>query len=176
MVALARRSPRARLYSLVPRSSQCPSIRRRSLVFALSQAASHSRICASSGRIAYLSKSKWMSFRSGTAPNSRGAGRLPMGPASPARLADVGPSGRVAGRAEDMLVDGYAAVAPVDGGGDAMIVTGLLAQPKTTIATATTITLTSPCLMIGAPFRYRRGRHHPRLTLSRSVRAREHSG
>src|SRR5205823_14745485 len=56
--APARRSPRARLYSAVPRSSQYPSIRTSMWGFALSHSALASRIVASSGRIADLSKSK----------------------------------------------------------------------------------------------------------------------
>src|SRR5215813_11678130 len=45
----ARRSPRARLYSAVPRSSQCPSISTRFPELDFSQAALASRIFASSG-------------------------------------------------------------------------------------------------------------------------------
>src|SRR6266542_3077258 len=58
MAALARRSPSARLYSIVPRSSQWPSIRRSWSGFALSQTALWSRILASPGRMTALSKSK----------------------------------------------------------------------------------------------------------------------
>src|SRR2546426_7605612 len=43
--------------------------------FALSHAAFASSIFASSGRMSYLSKSKWMSCRSRTATNSEGTGR-----------------------------------------------------------------------------------------------------
>jgi len=60
--ARARRSPSAVLYSLVPRSSQCPSMSSSCLGFALSHAALASRILASAGRTLERSKSKWMSF------------------------------------------------------------------------------------------------------------------
>src|SRR5512137_390139 len=78
MVAFARRSPRARLYSLVPRSSQCPSIRTR-LSFDFSQAALVSSVLASFGRTSYLSKSKNTSFRLSVARNSLGAGGVALG-------------------------------------------------------------------------------------------------
>src|SRR5437899_90687 len=88
MVAFARRSPRARLYSLVPRSSQCPSTRTSMFSCDFSQAALASSIFASVGRMSYLSKSKKTSFRSAIAANSRGTGRalplaLPLGVAVP---------------------------------------------------------------------------------------------
>ena len=53
-VASARRSPSARLYSFVPRSSQCPSIRMRALGFSFSHPALVSRMRASAGRMAQL--------------------------------------------------------------------------------------------------------------------------
>src|SRR5258705_2167986 len=73
MAAFARRSPRARLYSLVPRSSQWPSTRTR-LSFDFSQAALVSSVFASVGRMSYLSKSKNTSLRLSVARNSLGAG------------------------------------------------------------------------------------------------------
>src|SRR3989442_8329906 len=95
MVDFARRSPRARLSSLVPRWSQCLSMRTSRSAFALSHAAFASSIFASSGRMSYLSKSKWMSCRSRTATNSEGTGRAaPEGldaedePGAPAAGAD----------------------------------------------------------------------------------------
>src|ERR1700730_9581205 len=63
MAALARRSPRARLYSLVPRSSQCPSISVSWSGWALSQAALASRVLASPGRIVDESKAKYTGLR-----------------------------------------------------------------------------------------------------------------
>ncbi len=57
----ARLSPRARLYSLVPRSSQCPSMTTRALGFSLSHAAFARKISwASTDRLA-LSNSKRIS-------------------------------------------------------------------------------------------------------------------
>src|SRR5215510_1811066 len=76
MVDLARRSPSARLYSLVPRSSQWPSMSTR-LSLDFSHEALASRIFASPGRMSYLSKSKNTSFSSATATNSFGDGRAP---------------------------------------------------------------------------------------------------
>src|ERR1700687_1997069 len=73
MAAFARRSPRARLYSLVPRSSQWPSLRTR-LALDFSKAALGASIFASVGRMSYLSKSKNTSLRLSVARNSLGAG------------------------------------------------------------------------------------------------------
>src|SRR5262245_17017075 len=87
MVAFARRSPRARLYSLVPRSSQWPSISTRFSAFDFSHEALASSVLASSGRTSYLSKSKWMSLRASTAAKSFGEGRGAAGPASGAGAA-----------------------------------------------------------------------------------------
>src|SRR5215831_5763399 len=72
MAALARLSPRARLYSAVPRSSVLPSISTRLSPFDLSHAAFPSRILASPGRMLYLSKSKWIDLRFGFFSNSLG--------------------------------------------------------------------------------------------------------
>src|SRR5215472_17048471 len=65
MAALARLSPRARLYSAVPRSSVLPSISTRLSPFDLSHAEFPSRILASPGRMLYLSKSNWIDLRFG---------------------------------------------------------------------------------------------------------------
>src|SRR5215468_2368798 len=72
MAALARLSPRARLYSAVPRSSVLPSISTRLSPFDLSHVAFPSRILASPGRMLYLSKSKWIDLRFGFFSNSLG--------------------------------------------------------------------------------------------------------
>src|SRR2546428_3921809 len=72
MVARARRSPSARLYSFVPRSSQCPSMSTRSLPRVFSQAALASRVLASWGRMSDLSKSKYTSFRFAFSSNCAG--------------------------------------------------------------------------------------------------------
>src|SRR6516164_9387486 len=72
MAALARLSPRARLYSAVPRSSVLPSISTRLSPFDLSHAEFPSRILASPGRMLYLSKSKWIDLRFGFFSNSLG--------------------------------------------------------------------------------------------------------
>src|SRR5438093_2965307 len=63
LAVLARRSPRARLYCSVPRSSQCPSISRLYCGFLLSQFADVvSAACASFGSVA-SSKAKYASCR-----------------------------------------------------------------------------------------------------------------
>src|SRR5215813_801802 len=72
MAALARLSPRARLYSAVPRSSVLPSISTRLSPFDLSHVAFPSRILASPGRMLYLSKSKWIVLRFGVFSHSLG--------------------------------------------------------------------------------------------------------
>src|SRR5437879_12229135 len=74
MVLLARRSPRARLYSLVPRSSQWPSINSSWLGLSRSQLAFASRIAASPGLMSNLSKSKWIRRRLEFGANSLGGG------------------------------------------------------------------------------------------------------
>src|SRR5262245_61576806 len=79
MVAFARRSPRARLYSFVPRSSVWPSIRRSWLGLAESHFAFASRIFASPGRITDLSKSKWIVLRFSFARNSFGGAAVGAG-------------------------------------------------------------------------------------------------
>src|SRR5437867_12280121 len=81
--------------------------------FALSHAAFASSIFASSGRMSYLSKSKWMSCRSRTATNSEGTGR-----AAPEGLdAEDEPGAPAAGAGADRP-------AP-----DAAVVAGRIAQP-----------------------------------------------
>src|SRR5262249_32902454 len=62
LAVLARRSPSARLYASVPRSSQCPSIWVLTEGFAFKKAAFLSRIARASGRRSYLSKSKLTSW------------------------------------------------------------------------------------------------------------------
>src|SRR5258708_33665936 len=121
MAAFARRSPRARLYSLVPRSSQWPSIRTR-LSFDFSQAALVSSIFASVGRMSYLSKSKNTSLRLSVARNSLGAG------------GEVGPV--VEGATGDGVIEGEGVVEgaaaegePVGGGAEAAVVAGRVGQP-----------------------------------------------
>src|SRR5262245_28817544 len=74
MAALARRSPKARLYSAVPRSSACPSTRTSSSGWALRYVALASSTFASFGRILDLSKSKKMSFSASLGANSAGRG------------------------------------------------------------------------------------------------------
>src|ERR1041385_8906109 len=122
IVALARRSPSARLYSLVPRSSQWPSISTR-LSFDFSHVALVSRIFASLARMSYLSKSKNTSFRLSVARNSLGAG---------------GFVGEVEGATGDGVIDGDGAVdgaaadgdgEPVGGGAEAAVVAGRFGQP-----------------------------------------------
>src|SRR5258707_10147508 len=120
MAAFARRSPRARLYSLVPRSSQWPSIRTR-LSFDFSQAALVSSIFASVGRMSYLSKSKNTSLRLSVARNSLGAG------------GEVGPV--VEGATGDGVIEGEGVVEgaaaegePVGGGAEAAVVAGRVGE------------------------------------------------
>src|SRR5262249_62174348 len=72
MAPLARRSPSAKLYSAVPRSSVLPSIRTSWFGFALSQAALASSVFASPGRIRLLSKSKYTALRAGFGWESAG--------------------------------------------------------------------------------------------------------
>src|SRR5262249_30030689 len=67
MAALALRSPSARLYSLVPRSSQWPSISRSWVGLAFRWLAWGSSVLAPSRRTMALSKSKKMSFTAGFA-------------------------------------------------------------------------------------------------------------
>src|SRR5512146_943568 len=140
MVAFARRSPRARLYSLVPRSSQCPSIRTR-LSFDFSQAALVSSVLASFGRRSYLSKSKKMSFRCALAVNSLGAGGVVLG--------------AVEGATGDGVIEGEGAVEgaaaeglgePVGGGAEAAVVAGRLGQPTRKRERAITGTASSSAL------------------------------
>src|SRR4030095_4404440 len=82
IVDFARRSPSARLYSLVPRSSQCPSMRTRLLALDFSHVALPSRVFASSARTSYLSKSKYTSLRFASSENSLGRGGVAAGAAA----------------------------------------------------------------------------------------------
>src|SRR5215510_7006824 len=143
MVAFARRSPRARLYSLVPRSSQCPSTRTSMLSCDFSQAALASSIFASVGRMSYLSKSKKMSFRSATAAKSRGAGRalplvlpLGVGVAVPPGCTLVVPPEPLGPDGPEPPDDPVAPATPVGAGADAAVVAGRFAQ--LTITTTST--------------------------------------
>src|SRR6266849_335982 len=111
MVARARRSPRARLYSFVPRSSQCPSMSTRSLPRVFSQAALASRVLASWGRMSDLSKSKYTSFRFAFSSNwvglAAGAGVGDGTTVGGGVGAGVGvPDGAVGGGAEAPMVTG----------------------------------------------------------------------
>src|SRR5262250_613326 len=135
MVALARRSPRARLYSFVPRSSACPSISTRLLALDLSQLALASRVLASSGRMSYLSKSKKMSLRFAFSANSAGRGGV-----AGAAVAGAGVAGTGAGAAVEGLVLGAAGVGctgagaivdAVGAGAEAAVVAGRFGQPVT---------------------------------------------
>src|SRR5262249_56197223 len=84
--ALAGGSPRAGLYSLVPRSSACPSIRTGWLGFPLTHGELVSSTVAASEPISARSNAKWMSFNSTAATNSRGDGPRPIpGPPRPDR-------------------------------------------------------------------------------------------
>src|ERR1700681_2103512 len=139
MAAFARRSPRAKLYSLVPRSSQWPSIRTR-LSFDFSQAALVSSIFASVGRMSYLSKSKNTSLRLSVARNSLGAG------------GEVGLA--VDGATGDGVIDGDGVVEgaaegvgePVGAGAEAAVVAGRLGHPTRKRETAITGTASSSAL------------------------------
>src|ERR1700730_5728905 len=140
MAAFARRSPRARLYSLVPRSSQWPSIRTR-LSFDFSQAALVSSIFASGGRMSYLSKSKNTSLRLSVARNSLGAGGE-VGLAVDGATGD----GVIDG---DGVVEGAAAEGvgePVGAGAEAAVVAGRLGQPTRKRERAITGTASSSAL------------------------------
>src|SRR5215813_5633255 len=136
MVALARRSPRARLYSFVPRSSACPSISTRLFALDLSQLALASRVLASSGRMSYLSKSKKMSLRFAFSANSAGRGGV-----AGAAVAGAAGAGAGAGAAIEGLVEGAAGAAGCTGAGAivdavgagaaAAVVAGRFGQPVT---------------------------------------------
>src|SRR5262249_44036377 len=127
-------SPSARLYSLVPRSSQCPSMSTSCSGCDLSQPALASRIFASPGRMSYLSKSKLMSFSSGMATNSLGEGRA-VGPGVGAAVGGAVGCGAGSGpRVMGAAVAGTIAVEAVGAGADACVVAGRLAQPPMTAA------------------------------------------
>src|SRR2546430_7867056 len=63
------------LYSVVPRSSQCPSISTGVAGFVLSHSAFAARVFASSDRMSYWSKSKKIGFTAAFSVNSFGPGR-----------------------------------------------------------------------------------------------------
>src|SRR5260370_2599836 len=132
----ARRSPSARLYSLVPRSSQWPSIRTRWFALDFSHEAFASRTFASSAPMSYLSKSKWMSFSSATDMNSPGAGRTVAARGAGPGVEGGGPPGPVGPAGPDG--PGPAAAGGEAGGGaDADVVAGRFAQPTKMTATST---------------------------------------
>src|SRR5215510_10766018 len=135
-VAFARRSPRARLYSAVPRSSQWPSIKTSSLGLAVSQAAFASRIFASPGRMSALSKSKWMGLSAASAWYwLGGAGGCGAGAATGGAGAGAGVGATGAG----VGAGAGGAVATVGGGADATGTNGRFAHPLTTKTTATLV-------------------------------------
>src|SRR5688572_7637454 len=135
MVDLARRSPSARLYSLVPRSSQCPSMRTRLLALDFSHAALPSRIFASSARTSYRSKSKNTSLRLVFSENSLGRGGVPGGevaapPGPGAAGASADGPGATGAPGDGAAAPGAGAMAdPVGAGADATGVAGRLGQP-----------------------------------------------
>src|SRR5262245_50403541 len=134
MAAFARRSPSARLYSGVPRSSQWPSISKRARGLDLSQLALASRVFASAGRISYLSKSKLMSLSAEFSANSRGDTRPALSVRAGAVLATPAPPPAAV---SDCEAAGRAPLEPVDDPGDgdeadADIVAGCFAHPVAT--------------------------------------------
>src|SRR5512138_1271978 len=141
MAAFARRSPRARLYSLVPRSSQCTSIRTKSL-FDFSQTALESSILASLGRMSYLSKSKNTSFKLALAVNSLGAGGVVLGAAVEGATGDgvIPGAGVVEGAAAEGLGE------PEGAGAEAAVVAGRFGQPTRKRERAITGTASSSAL------------------------------
>src|SRR5437667_7302959 len=96
----------------------------------LSHDALPSRIFASPGRMSYLSKSKWMSFRFGFAANSWTGGRdagVAVGGAGVGGVAASGAGVGVAGAGGVV-----ACAAPVGAGADAAVIAGRFAQPART--------------------------------------------
>src|ERR1700682_6464879 len=120
MAALARRSPSARLYSLVPRSSQCPSISVSWSGLALSQAALASSVLASPGRIADESKAKYTARSASLILYSSAGGDAGGGGAG------VAASGAGAGAGTGTGATGAGAGAGVAGGGAAA--TGIMGR------------------------------------------------
>src|SRR4030095_3560175 len=113
IVDFARRSPSARLYSLVPRSSQCPSMRTRLLALDFSHVALPSRVFASSARTSYLSKSKYTSLRFALSENSLGRG----GAAAGAAAAGAAGAGAMGVGPEELGPEGAAGEGPGAGAG-----------------------------------------------------------
>src|SRR5207247_1379861 len=118
----ARRSPSARLYSFVPRSSQCPCTSTIWPGLSRSQRALASRMLASSGRMSALSNSKWIIRSASFGPNSAGAGRGTgaaagsgrAGSAAAGAVATGGGAGWAgAGRGEGDVVTGHPGLRPV---------------------------------------------------------------
>src|SRR6266513_2772338 len=134
---LARRAPSARLYSLVPRSSQWPSMRTRRFRLVFSHDALESRTFASSGRISYLSKSKKASRSAAIAMNSAGAGRAVAGRDSPpppgaAGAGAAGPLGELGSGPGPATAGGV-----VGAGAETEVVAGCFAQAAITTADST---------------------------------------
>src|SRR5262249_26920173 len=134
MAAFARRSPSARLYSGVPRSSQWPSMSRRARGLDLSQLALASSVFVSAGRTSYLSKSKLMSLSAEFSANSRGDTRPELSVRAGAVLARPAPAPTPAPVPDCEAIGRVAPVAPVDAPGegeeaDAGIVAGCFAHP-----------------------------------------------
>src|SRR5438309_297355 len=104
-------------------------MRRRWFPFDFSHAAFASSVRAASGRMSYLSKSKWMSLSSGIVANSAGTGRAVVAAGAAAGVLEVG-SGALGAGAD---VAGGAAGAGTGGGGVAAeVVAGRFAQPAAT--------------------------------------------
>src|SRR5574341_166464 len=129
--ALARRSPRARLYSNVPRSSQWPSIVSFARGFVFSQVTLMSRAAFWSFRIWNLAKSKKTSFSGDAAGTAAGVGAAGAGWTG----ASTGEAGRVTGVSGTLGAGGAGAgtggAAPgPTAPGPAWTTSGRLGQPK----------------------------------------------
>src|SRR6266849_6515992 len=141
MAALARRSPRARLYSLVPRSSQCPSISASWSGWALSHAALASSVLASPERIADESKAKYTGLRASLSLySSAGAGAGGAGAGAAASGAGAGAGGA-----------GATGAGAAGGGAAATGIMGRLGQPvsrtaKPTVDSTRAIDRTRQCM------------------------------
>src|SRR5580765_3276172 len=133
MADFARRSPSARLYSEVPRSSQCPSISTSWLGLALRYAAVASSTAASAGRMSDLSKAKWIGLSASLARYSLGgaggAGAV-VGGTTGAGATGAGAGAGVAG------VGGATAAGGAGGGAVAAVIAGRLGQPASSRVSA----------------------------------------
>src|SRR5262245_31268143 len=159
MAALARRSPRARLYSTVPRSSQCPSISTSWPAFALSQLAFSSRTFEASGLMLYRSKSKKMSLTLALTAKSLGAGRA-VGAGVAGAAVGAGGGGAGAATMVSLTVSCTTTGAGAAGGGgaDAWVMAGRFAQPAVAMTATrsetprrftTRVTMSPPWTMSG---------------------------